>query len=257
MTRAEPRGFPRAATEPAFAHPSTNSQARRAFHEIPPTGFDRSRATLNNDWRARLPYGLIGVFLSGAPCETCFQEEAYHYLRVLAALNPRWRVILCDHASVARQTRIGRRGVECSYDPLIAVCRASGSCVSIGFQRRTGLSLPRWRYSNLFLDHLVLSNQSMFARTRNAAAVDTAVVPVPIRWPPRKPAPQVRRHMVLVGLATTKTDFATLLALRKWTDMRNGNQRGARQGAGGLSATHVSRSISARAGRPDTWPRGD
>lgn len=78
-----------------------------------------------------------------------------------------------------------------------------------------------------------------------------AARPIPIRWPTTK----VERRDVLntwflvaAQIAETRADFAVLLALRKWIDIRDGtttatNEMLARW-AGGLSPTHVSRSIS-------------
>lgn len=74
----------------------------------------------------------------------------------------------------------------------------------------------------------------------------------PIGWPIGK---SERRDylgtwfFVAAQIAATKTDFAVLLSLRQWTDIRTGictatNEQLAQWG-GGLSPTHASRSISA------------
>lgn len=82
-------------------------------------------------------------------------------------------------------------------------------------------------------------------------AATQSTQPRPIRWPATREA---RRDMldtwflVAAQIAETKTDFAVLLALRKWIDIRDGtatatNEMLARW-AGRPSPTHVSRSIS-------------
>lgn len=82
-------------------------------------------------------------------------------------------------------------------------------------------------------------------------AATQSTQPRPIRWPATREA---RRDMldtwflVAAQIAETKTDFAVLLALRRWIDIRDGtatatNEMLARW-AGHPSTTHVSRSIS-------------
>jgi len=70
---------------------------------------------------------------------TCLREEADNYSRVLVTLNPRWRVILCDHSIqwiLQKRTsqRHGTRRWEAKgyfrrRDRLIRVCRASAGQV--------------------------------------------------------------------------------------------------------------------------------